>query len=247
MKNVRKVFVGIQSIFHGGSYKAEDDCASRSTPGCIGKQEILPVNARSLHEPAVLLHRGRSGFAFLPWPLEAAGLQTLVKEKKAVALPVQRLDPVAFPAAEKKQAVLKGIPYKLPFDQSGQSVNPKPKLRVAAGDKHPFRFSGIPFSRHRARTVIPLPGQAAVFPLHCSSRTCLDIVCRLFSVSTISLYAKCLPCTPRETFGVWNITSQGRGMDKTWGGLTTFTLFAHLSANNQMIFGLDFVHQSQSQ
>ena len=111
------------------------------------------VNVQSLHEPAVLLHRECSGFAFLPGPLEAAGLQPFVEEKKAVSLPVQRFDPVAFSAAEKKQAVLKGIQCKLPFDQSGQSVDSKAKIRVAAGDIHPIRPGEVVQHDRNARST----------------------------------------------------------------------------------------------
>lgn len=121
------------------------------------------LNAQSFHEPAVLLHRERSGFAFLPGPLEATGLQTLVEEKKAVALPVQCFDPVAFSAAEKKQAVLKGIQCKLPLDQSGQSVDPKAKIRVAAGDIHPIRPGEV--VQHDRNTRNTVSSVAASTPL----------------------------------------------------------------------------------
>lgn len=114
---------------------------------------LMPRKAQRLHEPAVLLHCECSGFAFLPGPLEAAGRQTLVEEKKAVALPAQCLDLVAFPTAEKEQAVLGGIQCKLPFDQSGQSVDPKPKIRVAAGDIYPVRPSEVVQHDRNARST----------------------------------------------------------------------------------------------
>lgn len=113
----------------------------------------MPRKAQRFHEPAVLLHRERHDFIFFPGSLEAAGLQSLVDEKKAVALPVQRLDPVAFPSAEKKQAVLKGIQCKLPLDQSGQSVDPKAKIRVATGDIHPIRPGEVVQHDRNARST----------------------------------------------------------------------------------------------
>lgn len=67
------------------------------------------VNTESLHEPAVLLHGKGFGLAFFPRPLEDARFQTLVEEKKAVSLPVQRLDPIPSSSAEKKQTVLQRI------------------------------------------------------------------------------------------------------------------------------------------
>lgn len=66
------------------------------------------VNAESLHEPAVLLRGKGFGLAFFSRPLEGTRFQTLVEEKKAVSLPVQRLDPVPPPSAEKNKQFSKG-------------------------------------------------------------------------------------------------------------------------------------------
>ena len=71
------------------------------------------VDAQSLHEPAVLLGCQRTGFAFLAWPLEAATLQPFVQQYEAVALPVQRLDPIPPPSAEQEQRVAERIQVKL--------------------------------------------------------------------------------------------------------------------------------------
>ena len=51
------------------------------------------IHTQSLHEPAVLLRCQAPGFTFLPWPLEAAGLQPLVQQHETITLPVQGFDP----------------------------------------------------------------------------------------------------------------------------------------------------------
>ena len=92
------------------------------------------IYAQTLHEPTVLLRCQASGFAFVPGPLEATGLQPLVQQHKAVALPVQSFDTILPSAAEKEQRVGERIQPKLLFDQSGQAVNTKSEVGAAAGD-----------------------------------------------------------------------------------------------------------------
>ena len=92
------------------------------------------IHTQTLHEPAVLLGCQASCFAFVPGPLEAAGLQSLVQRHKVVALPVQSLDPVSPSAAEEEQRIGEGVQPELLFDKSGQAVNPKPEVGAAAGD-----------------------------------------------------------------------------------------------------------------
>ena len=67
------------------------------------------VYTQTLHEPAILLRCQHSGFTLISGPLKAAPLQSLVQQHKAVALPVQSLDPVPPSVAEQKQRIGKGI------------------------------------------------------------------------------------------------------------------------------------------
>ena len=60
------------------------------------------VYTQPLHEPTVLLRCQGFGFCLSPWPLETAGLQSLVQKDKTIAFPVQRLDAVPASAAEQK-------------------------------------------------------------------------------------------------------------------------------------------------
>ena len=78
------------------------------------------VYAQSLHEPAILLGCQLPGLGFRAWPLEGTGLQTLVKQKKAVALPIQGLNSVPASAAEQEQGVCEGIQFKLLLHNTGQ-------------------------------------------------------------------------------------------------------------------------------
>ena len=94
------------------------------------------VDAQSLHEPAVLLGRKRTGFAFLAWPLEAATLQPFVQQYEAVALPVQRLDPIPPPSAEQKQRVAEWILFKFQLHQRRQAVDALPEVGVPAANVH---------------------------------------------------------------------------------------------------------------
>ena len=92
------------------------------------------IHAQPLHEPAVLLGCQASCFTFVPGPLKVAGLQPLVQQHKAVALPVQGLDPILPSAAEKEQRVGERIQPELLFDKRGQTINTKPEVGAAAGD-----------------------------------------------------------------------------------------------------------------
>ena len=64
------------------------------------------IHAQILHEPTVLLGYQAYGFGYVPGPLEAAGLQLLVQQRKAVALPVQSLDPLSFRLPQNRNSVL---------------------------------------------------------------------------------------------------------------------------------------------
>ena len=121
------------------------------------------IHAQPLHEPAVLLGCQASCFAFLPGPLKAAGLQPLVQQHKAVALPVQSLDPILSSAAEQEQRIGEGVQPKLLFDKSGQTVNTKPEVGAAAGDYDPVCTGEI--CQHDFRTRSTVSTIAASAPL----------------------------------------------------------------------------------
>ena len=95
------------------------------------------IHAQTLHEPAVLLRCQAPGFTFLPWPLEAAGLQPLVQQHETITLPVQGLDSIPSSAAEQEQRVGKWIQVELLLYQSSQSVNSTAQVGVATGDEYP--------------------------------------------------------------------------------------------------------------
>ena len=102
-------------------------------------------------------------FAFLPWTLEAAGLQTLVQKNKSVALPVQGLNPVTAPATEQKQRVGEWIQVELLLDHGGQPVDPTAQVGVAAGDVHPV--GSIKVGQHDFRIRSTASTVAASAPL----------------------------------------------------------------------------------
>ena len=90
------------------------------------------IHTQSLHEPAVLLRCQAPGFTFLPWPLEAAGLQPLVQQHKTITLPVQGFNAILPSAAEQEQRVGEWIQVKLLLYQGSQSVNSTAQVGVAA-------------------------------------------------------------------------------------------------------------------
>lgn len=92
------------------------------------------VYTQTLHEPAVLLGCQCPGLTFLPWPLEAAGLQTFIQQDKSVSLPVQGLDPVSPSAAEEEERVAERVQFHLLLDQCGKTVDPTAQVGVAAFD-----------------------------------------------------------------------------------------------------------------
>ena len=66
-------------------------------------------------------------------PGQRSGLEPLVEQKEAVALPEECLDPVPAPAAEQKQDVfLERIQVVLSFKDSGQAFDPTAEIRIAA-------------------------------------------------------------------------------------------------------------------
>lgn len=92
------------------------------------------IYAQSLHEPAVLLRSQGSGLAFLPWPLEAAGFQTLIEQDEAVVLPIQCLDPIPAPAAKQKEGVGIWIQIELLLDDGSKTIDAPAQVCVATGD-----------------------------------------------------------------------------------------------------------------
>ena len=112
------------------------------------------IHTQTLHEPAVLLGCECLCFTFLPGPLEGAGFQPLVEQHKAVALPVQSLDPILSSAAEEEQRIGEGVQPELLFDKSGQTVNPKPEVGAAAGDYDPVCTGEICQNDFRIRSTV---------------------------------------------------------------------------------------------
>ena len=96
------------------------------------------VHTQALHEPAILLERQGSCFAFLPGPLKGTGLQSFVQQHKSVSFPVQGFDSVSAPAAEEKQSITERIQMELLLNHGRKAVNSTPQVGVAAGNVHPF-------------------------------------------------------------------------------------------------------------
>jgi len=95
------------------------------------------IYTQPLHKPAVLLGSQCSCFAFLPWPLEAAGLQPLVQQYEAIAFPVQCLDAVSASAAEQEQCIGEWIQIELLLNKSCQSVYTATQVGITAGYIYP--------------------------------------------------------------------------------------------------------------
>ena len=93
------------------------------------------LQCQAFHQPAKLLFTHRPDFLLVSRPLKAAFFQTFVKKQKSIFFPDQSLDPVGFPTAEKKQCVrLERIDIILVLDQTAESIDSKPKIRITAGD-----------------------------------------------------------------------------------------------------------------
>lgn len=91
------------------------------------------LDAEPFHEPAVLLLRQLTCLRFGSWPLEHTVFQPLIKQHKPVNFPVQRLDAVTASATEQKKCVCERIQLKLLRDDTSQTVNSAPQIRVTAG------------------------------------------------------------------------------------------------------------------
>ena len=69
----------------------------------------------------------------IPRPLEVSVLNPLIKEQISVSFPYEPLDAVTSPAAEEEQgAFFERIHAKLELYQFGQTVDPEPKVSIAA-------------------------------------------------------------------------------------------------------------------
>ena len=121
------------------------------------------VHTQTLHEPPVLLGCQAPCFAFVPGPLEAAGLQPIVQQHKSVSFPVQGLDPVTPSAAEQEQRVGEGVQPELLLNQRSQAVNTKPEVSAAAGDYDAVCTGEI--CQHDFRTRSTVSTVAASAPL----------------------------------------------------------------------------------
>ena len=89
--------------------------------------------AQTLHKPSVLLSCECLYLALFPWPLEAAALQPLIQQDKAIPFPVQSLYPVTPSPAEKKQRICEWVKHELLLYQRGQTVYAAAKVRIPAG------------------------------------------------------------------------------------------------------------------
>ena len=92
------------------------------------------LNTQSFHQPAVLLISNAERFVLAARPLELTLFKPLVEQKKTVAFPVERFDPVGSSAAEQKQCVGTRVKFELLFNDSCQTVDPTAKIGVAAGE-----------------------------------------------------------------------------------------------------------------
>lgn len=92
------------------------------------------IRYRLIHEPTVLLRRQGFGFCFRPWPLETAGLQTLVQKDKTIAFPVERLDTIPASAAEQEQGIAEWVQVKGLLHHGRKTIYSSPQICVAAGN-----------------------------------------------------------------------------------------------------------------
>ena len=92
------------------------------------------LDTQSFHQPPVLLSSNAERLILAPRPLELALFKPLVEQEKAVALPVERFDPVGSSAAKQEQRVCAGIKIKLLLNDSRQTVDTAAKIGVAAGE-----------------------------------------------------------------------------------------------------------------
>lgn len=76
------------------------------------------LNTQSFHEPPVLLSSNAERLILAPRPLKLALFKPFVEQEKAVALPVERFDPVGSPPAKQEQRVGTRIKLELLFNDS---------------------------------------------------------------------------------------------------------------------------------
>ena len=120
------------------------------------------VNAQALHEQAVLLGCQRSGFTFFPGPLEAAGLQPLVQQHKAIAFPVQRLNAIPASAARQEQGVGEWVQIELLLNHGGQTVNAAPQVGITAGNIHPVSAGKVTQHDFKIRSTVSTVAASAL-------------------------------------------------------------------------------------
>ena len=91
---------------------------------------------QSFHEPAVLLRREQPYLSLIPRPLVDAALQALVQQNESILFPIQSLDPIPAPSAEKKQCIREGVQIEFLLHHSGQTVDAFSQICVAACKVH---------------------------------------------------------------------------------------------------------------
>jgi hypothetical protein len=89
---------------------------------------------KTLHQPFILLGSQSFHFNFAPGPLEPTFFKALIEEQETVTFKQESLDPVCSPATEEEQySCKKGIQMKAVLNQSRQTVNAQPHIRISAG------------------------------------------------------------------------------------------------------------------
>ena len=88
------------------------------------------LDGKTFHEPPELSGIDSAQFGFCPRPLETAVAQALVEQQVAVSGPIERLDSIRPPAAEKEQAVLTQRQAVLQHDDGRQAVDALSQVHV---------------------------------------------------------------------------------------------------------------------
>ena len=123
------------------------------------------LNAQSFHQPPVLLSSNAERLVLAARPLELPLFKPLVEQKKTVAFPVERFDPVGSSAAEQKQCVGTWVKSKLLFNDGRQTIDTTAKIGVTAGE---VDLRSAEIAQHDLRMRISAASVASSAPL-CTS------------------------------------------------------------------------------
>jgi hypothetical protein len=93
------------------------------------------MDSKAFQEPPEFLMGYLFHFIGISGPLEAATFKTFIEKYKAIAFPVECLQPVTFMTAEQEKIILKRIHPKILLDKSSKTINRFSHIGITAGNE----------------------------------------------------------------------------------------------------------------